>query len=200
MDCREAESLIDTYLDRELDQARTAALEAHVRACPECRESLGRLIEFLRSDDTVAAPEGLSDRIVRTVERRMAGRSRRWMKLTAAGMAVAAAAALWVVGWWELGQSHAPGRESQPPVVQVSPWMASGMVQAVATQAGPAGPVISAAQAHLLERSAQEPLERLGRALADRALVRTGETARARQPLPEEARLAVLTSLYGVWR
>ena len=86
MECASAQSLIDGYLDRELDPAQSLAMEAHLRACPACSQSYqGReaLRDALKSDDLYfKAPDELERRIQRAIHQvgivGTAGRWRAW--------------------------------------------------------------------------------------------------------------------------
>lgn len=67
MECKTSLSLLEPYLDNELDRADARELEAHAAGCAECGASLSRLDE-LRSalrDQTLryTAPKDLRDRI-----------------------------------------------------------------------------------------------------------------------------------------
>jgi anti-sigma factor (TIGR02949 family) len=67
MDCNAALRLLEPYLDGELDRADARELEAHIDACPACREALadlGRLRHAVRTEaPRYAAPSALRDRI-----------------------------------------------------------------------------------------------------------------------------------------
>jgi anti-sigma factor RsiW len=67
MDCRQTEQLLHAYVDGELDLSGTLALEAHLRACAQCRakrDEIAALSRRLRSELTrYAAPEGLRERL-----------------------------------------------------------------------------------------------------------------------------------------
>src|SRR5450432_1907291 len=68
MDCKTALSLLEPYLDKELDRSDACELEAHVDGCADCRTALTKLDELRLSlrDPTLryAAPGRLRDRIV----------------------------------------------------------------------------------------------------------------------------------------
>jgi anti-sigma factor (TIGR02949 family) len=67
MDCKTALSLLDVYLDGELDRTEARALEAHLDACPDCAAALARADALRRSLREPAlrhtAPQELRDRI-----------------------------------------------------------------------------------------------------------------------------------------
>ena len=70
MDCRSASTLLEAYLDNELDRADARELETHVDGCVDCRAALTRLDELrLVLRDTAlryTAPRQLRDRIEAT--------------------------------------------------------------------------------------------------------------------------------------
>lgn len=67
MDCNAALRLLEPYLDGELDRADARELEAHIDACPACREALaelGRLRHAVRTEaPRYGAPAALRERI-----------------------------------------------------------------------------------------------------------------------------------------
>jgi anti-sigma factor RsiW len=67
MDCKTALTLLEPYLDKELDRVDARELEAHVDGCVDCRTALTRLDELrLALRDTTLrypAPQQLRDRI-----------------------------------------------------------------------------------------------------------------------------------------
>jgi anti-sigma factor RsiW len=67
MDCKTASTLLEAYLDNELDRADARELEAHVDGCVDCRAALTKLDELrLALRDTAlryVAPRQLRDRI-----------------------------------------------------------------------------------------------------------------------------------------
>src|SRR5262249_36045941 len=46
MDCNVTRSLLEAYLDKELDRAEARELEAHLDGCSECRAELTKLDEL----------------------------------------------------------------------------------------------------------------------------------------------------------
>jgi len=70
MDCKRAASLLEAYLDNELDRADARELESHVDGCTECRAELTRLGELraaLRDRSLhYGAPSALRERIAAT--------------------------------------------------------------------------------------------------------------------------------------
>lgn len=71
MKCEDCESLRDLYLDRELDHATVAQIDAHLRLCATCRiahEQAGALQHELRSEARrYRAPPLLHERIHRAI-------------------------------------------------------------------------------------------------------------------------------------
>jgi anti-sigma factor RsiW len=71
MDCKNAQTLIDGYLDRELDPVRSSEIEDHLRGCPACSqayESHQVLSKGLRTGALYFnAPRDLQNRVQRAV-------------------------------------------------------------------------------------------------------------------------------------
>ncbi|PNS07405.1 anti-sigma factor family protein [Solilutibacter silvestris] len=71
MDCRLARSLLDAYLDNELDRADARAFEAHVDGCASCRGALSESDELRRALHEASlrypAPPALHERIVAAI-------------------------------------------------------------------------------------------------------------------------------------
>ena len=67
MDCKTATSLLEMYLDNELDRDTARELEAHADTCPDCSAELGRLGDLRHAlrDERLrhTAPESLRARI-----------------------------------------------------------------------------------------------------------------------------------------
>jgi len=72
MDCKTAASLIEAYLDNELDRADARELEAHLESCAACRAALERLDDLRRRlrepDLRYAAPAALHERIAMSAQ------------------------------------------------------------------------------------------------------------------------------------
>ena len=72
MDCRTGLSLLEAYLDNELDRTDARELEVHIDTCADCSAALSRLDELRRSlrDQALryAAPQSLRDRIQATAD------------------------------------------------------------------------------------------------------------------------------------
>jgi anti-sigma factor (TIGR02949 family) len=94
MDCKTAASMLEAYLDGELDRDLARELEAHVDGCAECQAALaalGRIRHAIREHaPRYAAPTELRQRIAREADQKRSMRSlarRPW--LMAAGFAMA---------------------------------------------------------------------------------------------------------------
>ena len=78
IDCEEAARRLHTFLDRELDEAEIAEVEAHLDDCKECHSkfrfeaSFKRLIMARSSEQS--APAGLRERLAQRVRQRRGGR------------------------------------------------------------------------------------------------------------------------------
>lgn len=170
MECREAEQLIDRYLDRELSPELAGQLEFHLADCPRCRVKYGSVVDMLSSPQPLAVPGGLRERVLDTVnqqgmiQRATAGvvgeRSprRRWLGRIGA---TAAAAGLFLAGWFSVqfwSSSTQLAVEPQPVVVVVSPWLISSTLQS-AMKPGPASPIASVIQAAMMEQLTAEMLK-----------------------------------------
>jgi anti-sigma factor RsiW len=69
MECNRAATLLEAYLDKELDRAEARELEDHVDGCANCRATLTRLDALRvalrdRVSGRIVAPEALRERIV----------------------------------------------------------------------------------------------------------------------------------------
>ena len=123
MNCSEAESMLQRQLDGE-DVAERAALDAHVAACPGCRERFAaadRLTAGLRRRAPAVGPADLTDRIVARVrEERRRGRRRRFAGVALASGVLLAASVLLALGILTQGRK-APGGPPAPVTVQNAP-------------------------------------------------------------------------------
>ena len=72
LDCEEAERRLHTFLDRELDEAEIAEVQAHLDDCKECHSkfrfeaSFKRLVMTRSSEQ--AAPSGLREKLVERLQ------------------------------------------------------------------------------------------------------------------------------------
>jgi anti-sigma factor RsiW len=116
MTCAPVKSLLEPYLDEELDAAQRAQVAAHLASCASCAEMHAQLLELRTAIRSHApyyrAPAGLRERIrfsVRQAGRnasRQAGGSWRWIAI-AAGILLTVSAA-WNVA---LFRSHTSGAD-----------------------------------------------------------------------------------------
>lgn len=110
LDCKDAESWLGAFLDRELADDDRALLEAHLQACPTCRdkgEILARLKDALQRGALLAP-----DRLVHAVQgslRTEARRAATWTRVRAS------VAVLAVVGAGVLAAHVAPGAFAPAP-------------------------------------------------------------------------------------
>ena len=81
LDCEEAARRLHTFLDRELDEAEIAEVQAHLDKCKECHSkfrfeaSFKRLIMTRSSEQS--APTGLRERLAERIRQRRSGRRSR---------------------------------------------------------------------------------------------------------------------------
>jgi anti-sigma factor RsiW len=118
MNCKEAESLVEGYVDRELDLVTTLEIEAHLEACPACariRENHLALRSALHASPLYfGAPEGLHKRIHGALlerESREGGKSTSPLSWwwSSRWLAVAASVALIAVAIWRVPNGFRPG-------------------------------------------------------------------------------------------
>ena len=103
MTCRDVEARLGAYLDGELDAAESAAVAAHLKACPACSRSFERqraLRAALRAEvPALGAPDTLRIRVRDAVRRAAPAVSRRrlpaWSWLAVAAVLVLAVAETW---------------------------------------------------------------------------------------------------------
>ena len=102
MDCKNAQTLIGGYLDRELDPVRSLEIEDHLHGCTACSQSYKDhqvLSEGLRTGSVYfKAPAGLEKRIQRAVRQAAKAKSTpRWLSWSWVRMAAPLAAAALVL-------------------------------------------------------------------------------------------------------
>jgi anti-sigma factor RsiW len=103
-----AQALLSEYLERDLSEAQSAAVEAHVAACPSCAaelEDLRGTIALLRRLPSPEPPAYLASRVMARIADGEAqpGGGRRWLATLAApalAAPLAAAAAALAVSFW----------------------------------------------------------------------------------------------------
>jgi len=172
--------MMDVYLDRRLSAPESDEVEGHLHRCDACRRHWGDLVTLLTDPEPVQVPEGLCDRILASVQARLAespsctgraaGRRQprrplRWLRY-AGGMAACLLFFItgWLVsGWWMASgpakiESITTSGRPQPVNVVVSPWILSSWAQAAAVP-GPVSPVVVLAQGVIPELMIAEPIE-----------------------------------------
>ncbi len=143
--CAATPELVSAYLDGELSDEETEALEAHIYACTECYllyTSQAAMLRALRARPPETAPVELKERILVAVgqpQPRVIGRIG-WRQVAAAVSAAAAAAAL------IFGLALQPSTQMEPagPVVAVAPQAETQPVQAEPVQ--PSAPTAEASK------------------------------------------------------
>lgn len=91
MNCENALELLNRELDGALTEAESAALRAHLDACPDCRETWRQLHELdaLLQESELEPPAALHDGVMRAIRQEQKRKPRRaW--LPAAAIAAAA--------------------------------------------------------------------------------------------------------------
>lgn len=135
MNCVDARQLFSPWLDGELDEASAVALRLHLEGCRECSrelalwEDLSQVLRQARPD--AVAPSGFAERVMDRIREEAAAVEPRKGKVRFAGfrrwrefLAVAAAAAVLVFGWWAVKPDvpHRPGEvahETEKPPAEV---------------------------------------------------------------------------------
>lgn len=163
MQCDDTDRLIEALLDREAGDSERRELESHLGACEVCRRAYGPMLRLLTRPPDVVVPPGLEERILAAVVQAAAGtrdgrrptirltssRFGRLFKVRRVG-ALAAALAVFVLGWVISGWWGTRGIRPEPPVrpqvVVVSPYALTAMAQALASHT-PTGPLTGLVQA-----------------------------------------------------
>lgn len=152
MNCENALELMNRELDEALTPEEAAALQAHLDACPDCRETRRQLHELdaLLQESELEPPAALHDGVMQAIRQEKKQRSRRaWVPAAA----IAAAAALVLLAGWA-GLIALPGFEKDSTVtVNVG-----SAVEQIFTQTGAEAPDEAAAQ-QAAELSAETGLD-----------------------------------------
>ena len=152
MNCENALELMNRELDEALTAEESAALQAHLDACPDCRETWRQLHELdaLLQESELEPPAALHDGVMQAIRQEKKQRSRRaWVPAAA----IAAAAALVLLAGWA-GLIALPGFEKDSTVtVNVG-----SAVEQIFTQTGAEAPDEAAAQ-QAAELSAETGLD-----------------------------------------
>jgi hypothetical protein len=124
--CEQVWHELSNYLDSEVSQELRAAMDEHLRGCPKCSAILDgtrNVIGLYGEDSMFEPPQGFSRRLHKRLEENMPRQ-----RGTAFGWMIAVAAALLIVGSFEIGDSSAfvaPQLRSQQaqPGIAVPPEM-----------------------------------------------------------------------------
>ena len=152
MNCENALELMNRELDEALTPEEAAALQAHLDACPDCRETRRQLHELdaLLQESELEPPAALHDGVMQTIRQEKKQRSRRaWVPAAA----IAAAAALVLLAG-RAGLIALPGFEKDS-IVTVN---VGSAVEQIFTQTGAEAPDEAAAQ-QAAELSAETGLD-----------------------------------------
>lgn len=152
MNCENALELMNRELDEALTPEESAALQAHLDACPDCRETRRQLHELdaLLQESELEPPAALHDGVMQAIRQEKKQRSRRaWVPAAA----IAAAAALVLLAGWA-GLIALPGFEKDS-IVTVN---VGSAVEQIFTQTGAEAPDEAAAQ-QAAELSAETGLD-----------------------------------------
>lgn len=108
MSCEQVWREVSNYLEGEIDPALRAAMEEHLRGCKHCKAVLDgtrNVVQLYGDEKMFELPSGFSRRLHRRLEENMPR-----PRGTAFGWLVAAAAAILVVGGFEVGSSYVGNR------------------------------------------------------------------------------------------
>jgi len=124
MTCAKAKRLLDEYRDGELPESRRSACEAHLAACPACRQALDRietLYSGLHGWEEARASEELTARVTAAWQARWPKKRRVIARQRLAGRLAAAAGAAAIAGAAGLAVMHLPvllsAGPARPPLV-----------------------------------------------------------------------------------
>lgn len=152
MNCENALELMNRELNEALTPEESAALQAHLDACPDCRETRRQLHELdaLLQESELEPPAALHDGVMQAIRQEKKQRSRRaWVPAAA----IAAAAALVLLAG-RAGLIALPGFEKDS-IVTVN---VGSAVEQIFTQTGAEAPDEAAAQ-QAAELSAETGLD-----------------------------------------
>lgn len=151
MNCENALELMNRELDEALTAEESAALRAHLDACPDCRETWRQLHELdaLLQESELEPPAALHDGVMRAIRQEQRKPRRAWLPAAA----IAAAAALVLLAG-KAGLIALPGFE-QTDVISVN---IGSAVEQIFAQTGAEAPDEAAAQ-QAAELSAETGLD-----------------------------------------
>lgn len=152
MNCENALELMNRELDEALTAEESAALQAHLDACPDCRETWRQLHELdaLLQESELEPPAALHDGVMRAIRQ---GQKRKPRRAWLPAAAIAAAAALVLLAG-KAGLIALPGFE-QTDVISVN---IGSAVEQIFAQTGAEAPDEAAAQ-QAAELSAETGLD-----------------------------------------
>lgn len=151
MNCENALELMNRELDEALTAEESAALQAHLYACPDCRETWRQLHELdaLLQESELEPPAALHEGVMRAIRQEQRKPRRAWLPAAA----IAAAAALVLLAG-KVGLIALPGFE-QTDVISVN---IGSAVEQIFAQTGAEAPDEAAAQ-QAAELSAETGLD-----------------------------------------
>jgi len=151
MNCENALELMNRELDEALTAEESAALQAHLDACPDCRETWRQLHELdaLLQESELEPPAALHDGVMRAIRQEQRKPRRAWLPAAA----IAAAAALVLLAG-KAGLIALPGFE-QTDVISVN---IGSAIEQIFAQTGAEAPDEAAAQ-QAAELSAETGLD-----------------------------------------
>mgnify|MGYP002614805481 CR=1 FL=1 len=151
MNCENALEFMNRELDEALTAEESAALQAHLDACPDCRETWRQLHELdaLLQESELEPPAALHDGVMRAIRQEQRKPRRAWLPAAA----IAAAAALVLLAG-KAGLIALPGFE-QTDVISVN---IGSAVEQIFAQTGAEAPDEAAAQ-QAAELSAETGLD-----------------------------------------
>ena len=151
MNCENALELMNRELDEALTAEESAALQAHLDACPDCRETWRQLhkLDALLQESELEPPAALHDGVMRAIRQEQRKPRRAWLPAAA----IAAAAALVLLAG-KAGLIALPGFE-QTDVISVN---IGSAVEQIFAQTGAKTPDEAAAQ-QAAELSAETGLD-----------------------------------------
>ncbi|MEF2908919.1 MAG: anti-sigma factor [Oscillospiraceae bacterium] len=151
MNCENALELMNRELDEALTAEESAALQAHLDACPDCRETWRQLhkLDALLQESELEPPAALHDGVMRAIRQEQRKPRRAWLPAAA----IAAAAALVLLAG-KAGLIALPGFE-QTDVISVN---IGSAVEQIFAQTGAEAPDEAAAQ-QAAELSAETGLD-----------------------------------------
>ncbi len=128
--CEEVWREVSNYLDGEVAPGLRVAIEEHVRGCTRCTAVLDgtrNVIQLYGDERMLEVPLGFSQRLHHRLDQNMPVDRRGFL-----GWMVAVAAAVLIVGSWELARSTSRGREPRSELAQLGTGVPPDMMVVVA--------------------------------------------------------------------